>query len=84
MVFEYIVEPENKQKSLSKEEESHYAKKIVDLYKDLDDARKDILKLAKELQDEIFFKKGFTPKDSGKLDWKSRVKLCKMFMYFQT
>lgn len=84
MVFEYIVEPENKSKSLSKEEENHYAKKIVDLYKDLDDARKDIIKLAKELQDEIYFKNTFKPKDSGKIDWKSRVKLCKMFMYFQT
>ena len=55
MVFEYIVEPENKSKSLSKEEENHYAKKIVDLYKDLDDARKDIIKLAKELQRRNYF-----------------------------
>lgn len=84
MTFEYIVEPENKEKTLSESEENTYAEKITELFKQYDDARAGVLNLAKQLSNEIFFKNEFVPKEQGKTDWKSRIKLGKMFMYFQT
>lgn len=84
MAFEYIVEPNNEKNTLTKEEENKYAKKVVDLFKDLDDARKETLKFAKDLEKEVYFKNSFIPKQTGETDWKSRIKLHKMFMYFQT
>lgn len=82
--MEYIVNKDTTPHKLTKEEKLNYAKKIVDDFKDYDDARSSVLKYAKELSDEIYFKNQFSPKQSGKLDWKSKVKLCKMFMYFMT
>ena len=82
--MEYIVNTEKAPHTLTSEEKLQYAKKIVDDFKDYDDARSEVLKYAKELSDEIYFKKPFMPKQSGKMDWKSKVKLCKLFMYFMT
>lgn len=81
--MEYIVEPENKPKTLSNDDKKNYATKIVKLFDDYNTARSSVLEYARKLSDEIYFKNRYVPQ-KGKLDWKSKVKICKMFMYFMT
>lgn len=82
--MEYLVEKTKKVHKLSPEERNHYAKKIVELFDDYDTARKKVFEYARRLSDEIYFKNTFSPKKDGKTDWKSKIKMCKMFMYFMT
>ena len=82
--MEYIVETEQKSHKLTSEEKLSYAKQIADDFETYDNARKKVLEYAKRLEKEVYFKNSFIPKQEGKLDWKSKIKMCKMFMYFMT
>lgn len=81
--MEYIVEETKEEKKVGKEEKIKIADKITKLYSDYDNARKEVLEYARKLSDEIYFRHKFVP-EKGKKDWKSRIKMCKMFMYFMT
>ena len=79
--MEYLVEKTKKPHKLTTDERKDYAKKIVDLFNNYDLARQKVFEYARRLQDEIYFKNSFIPKKEGKIDWKSKVKMCKMFMW---
>ena len=82
--MEYIVEKYNKTKKLSPEEKLHIAKCIVNDFKTYNDARSNILSFASELISEIFFKKDFSKETDKNKKWKAKVKMCKLFMFYQT
>ena len=85
MSFEYIIEKDNTSKTLSKENESNLVKMITDNFKTFNDKRSVNLDKANTLIDEIFFKKSFINKSSDKnTNWKSKIKMCKVFMLYQT
>ena len=69
--MEYIVEKENKKIKLSKEEMGNIANRIVSDFRSYNESRSsNLVKASKET-------------DKSK-KWKSKVKMCKLFMYFQT
>ena len=82
--MEYIVEKENKTKKLSTEEKQVIAKRIVSDFKSYDDSRSENLTQARKLIKEIFFKSDLSNITDKNKKWKSKVKMCKLFMYFQT
>ena len=82
--MEYIVNKENRKHKLSDEEKNAIAKRIVSDFTSYNDARSENLTQAKKLIKEVFFKADLSKEtDKNKL-WKSKVKMCKLFMYFQT
>lgn len=82
--MEYVIEKETKVKKLSSEEKSHIAQRIVTDFKTYNDSRQTNLSMANELIAEIFFKKDLSKETDKNKKWKAKVKMCKLFMYFQT
>lgn len=82
--MEYIVEKYNKTKKLSPGEKLHLAKRVVNDFKSYNDARSNVLTFASELISEIFFKKAFSKETDKNKKWKAKVKMCKLFMFYQT
>ena len=82
--MEYIVEKYNKTKKLSPEEKLHLAKRVVNDFKSYNDARSNVLTFASELISEIFFKKDLSKETDKNKKWKAKVKMCKLFMFYQT
>ncbi len=82
--MEYLLEQDQKVHKLTKEERLSYAKLISEDFDTYDNARQQNLSYARRLSNEVYFKNQFVPKQEGKKDWKSKVKMCKMFMYFMT
>jgi len=82
--MEYIIEKSNKTKKLSPEDKLHIAKRIVNDFKTYNDARSNILSFAEELIAEIFFKKNLSKETDKNKKWKAKVKMCKLFMFYQT
>lgn len=81
--MEYLLKKENKPHVLSDEEKNGVASKIVEEFRTFDEGRGSQLDKANRLIDEIFFKNvAQVSKDKSKA-WKSRLKLCKIFMYYQ-
>lgn len=81
--MEYIVEKENKIKKLSDEEKYQIANRICSNFKTYDDSRQKNLLIAQKLIKEIYFKTE-TPKKDKNESWKSDIKMCKIYMFFQT
>lgn len=81
--MEYIVEKENKIKKLSDEEKYQIANRICSNFKTYDDSRQKNLIIAQKLIKEIYFKTE-TPKKDKNESWKSDIKMCKIYMFFQT
>ena len=81
--MEYIIEKSKEAKKLGKDDKAKVAKRILDLFDEYDRARLEVLSYARQLKDEIYFRNKYVPQ-KGKKDWKSRIKMCKMFMYFMT
>ena len=85
--MEYIVEKDQKEKKLSNEDKFAIAKKIVDDFENYDKSRASQLDKAQRLIDEIFFKDVAKQAKDEKLSkekaWKSTMKTCKLFMYYQ-
>ena len=84
MVFEYILEKDNSTKKLSKEEESLLIKKISSKFTTLNAERSTNLEMASKLANEIFFKNDFKSISDKNQKWKSKIKMCKTFMFYQT
>ena len=82
--MEYIVDKESKVKKLSQEEKNYIAKRIVSDFKSYDDARSENLSKARKIIKEVFFKADLSKETDKNKRWKSKVKMCKLFMYFQT
>lgn len=84
MTFEYIVEKENNQKSVSKNMEAEIVKSVVDDYKKYNDARSTNLSKSNAVIDEVFFKNKYSNITDKNERWKSKVKMCKAYMFYQT
>ena len=85
MSFEYLIEEENNIKKLSQADENEQIKKIVEDYKTFNDKRADNLQKSNNLIDEIFFKsKSINNSKDKNTNWKSKIKMCKLFMFYQT
>ena len=84
MSFEYIIEKDNSIKKLNLEEENALAKKISSRFAELNSARSGNLEMASNLANEIFFKNDFKSVSDKNQKWKSKIKMCKTFMFYQT
>ena len=82
--MEYIVDKDSKIKKLSQEEKNYIAKRIVADFKSYDDSRTENITKSKQLIKEIFFKADLSKETDKNKKWKSKVKMCKLFMYFHT
>ncbi|MBR1775949.1 hypothetical protein IJ750_02605 [bacterium] len=82
--MEYIIDKENTPKKLSAENKSQIAKRIVSDFKSYNDSRQSNLSMANELIKEVFFKKDLSKETDKNKKWKAKVKMCKLFMYYQT
>lgn len=84
MTFEYITNPDMEPKRLNKEEEEGLVKRIANKFTEWNSARVKHLEMAQNLSDEIFFKNEYIPSGDKTQRWKSKIKMCKTFMFYQT
>lgn len=84
MVFEYIIEKDNSTKKLSEEQKFTLVKKISSKFAQLNTERSSNLEMASNLANEIFFKNDFKSISDKNQKWKSKIKMCKTFMFYQT
>lgn len=85
MSFEYIIEKDNTVKKLSQSDENTLVRNITDDFKTFNDKRSVNLQKSNALIDEIFFKAKYGKNSSDKNEnWKSKIKMCKVFMFYQT
>ena len=84
MVFEYIIEKDNSTKKLSEEQKSALVKKISSNFVKLNTERSANLEMASNLANEIFFQNDFKSISDKNQKWKSKIKMCKTFMFYQT
>ena len=83
MSFEYIIEADSKVKTLSQEQEADLVKSIVSDYTKYEENRSSHLKNSNAVIDEVFFKKTYGGSDKTER-WKSKIKMCKCYMFYQT
>lgn len=84
MSFEYITEQDSDVKNLSKTQEAELVKAIVKNYTAYDDNRAINLSKSNSVIDEVFFKKNFDSVSDKNERWKSKIKMCKCYMFYQT
>ena len=84
MTFEYIVNKDDEVKKLQKEDEGKVIKSIVSKFTGWNAERTKNLEMAQNLSDEIFFKNEYIPSGDKTQRWKSKIKMCKTFMFYQT
>lgn len=83
MTFE-VTEEKLNDKFNDKQKQSEIVEKVVSDYTRYDDARTTNLTQSNSLIDEIFFKKTMTNSTDKNENWKSKVRMCKCFMFYQT
>ena len=84
MTFEYIISTDLETKKLTQEEEESLVKKISSKFTEWNSERAKNLEMAQNLSNEIFFKNEYIPSGSKTERWKSKIKMCKTFMFYQT
>lgn len=84
MSFEYIINQEESVKKLTKEQEEQLIKKISSKFTSLNQERSTNLEMASKLANEIFFKNDFKSLTDKNQKWKTKIKMCKTFMFYQT
>ena len=84
MSFDYIIEKEHAVQLLTKEQEESLVKKISSDFVSLNSERSVNLEMASKLANEIFFKNDFKSISDKNKKWKTKVKMCKTFMFYQT
>ena len=84
MTFEYVVNSDVEMKKLNKEEEESLVKKIPSKFVEWNSERSANLEMAQKLSEEIFFKNEYIPAGDKTQRWKSKIKMCKTFMFYQT
>ena len=83
MTFE-VTEEKLNDKFNDKQKQSEIVEKVVSDYTRYDEARTTNLSQSNSLIDEIFFKKTMTDSTDKNENWKSKVRMCKCFMFYQT
>lgn len=83
MTFEYIIDKQTKK--LSKDQTDYVIKTVVSDYKEYDRLRTKNLSMADELSKKIFFNDRVKmPDKTSKYEkWKTKVQMCKVFMFYQ-
>jgi len=83
MTFEYIIDKQTKK--LSKDQTDYVIKTVVSDYKEYDRLRTKNLSMADELSKKIFFNDRVKlPDKTNKYEkWKTKVQMCKVFMFYQ-
>lgn len=84
MSFDYIIEKSDEVKSLSKADKENLVKNISSKFAELNSERSGNLKMASDLTNEIFFKNDFKSITDKTKRWKTKVKMCKTYMFYQT
>ena len=84
MTFEFILEKDNSNQTLSKAQEEQLVKNISSSFVNLNSQRSSNLEKASKLANEIFFKNDFKSLTDKTKKWKAKVKMCKTFMFYQT
>lgn len=84
MSFEYILEKDNSTKTLNQEQEGQLVKAVSSRFAELNRERSANLEMASNLANEIFFKNDYKPSGDKTQRWKSKIKMCKTFMFYQT
>ena len=84
MTFEYIIEKDNSRVELTKEQSANLVKQISSDFAELNSKRAANLQMASDLANEIFFKNDFKSISDKTKRWKSKVKMCKTYMFYQT
>lgn len=81
--MEYIRKKDQKPQKLSDGLKLEVAKKIIDSFETFDKAREPQLEKANNIIKELFFENVAKPNKDKSKAWKSNIKTCKLFMYFQ-
>jgi len=84
MSFEYIIDKTTKK--LSKEDIDYITKNVVNDFEIFNENRRQNLNMAEQLTDEIFFKKAYklaTSKKDKYECWKTKVNMCKTYMFYE-
>lgn len=81
--MDFIIEKEQKEHKLGDEEKRSIVNKIVSDFESYDRARSEQLEKAKKVSNEIFFRNTVKEEKNKNKNWKSRVKMFKIFMYSQ-
>ena len=84
MTFEYVINSDSEQKNLNKEDEENLVKAISNRFVEWNSERAKNLEMAQNLSNEIFFKNEYIPTGDKTQKWKSKIKMCKTFMFYQT
>lgn len=84
MTYEFIIEKDNSVKKLSGELERNLIQKISTEFAELNSKRSKNLNMANDLANEIFFKNDYKSVSDKNEKWKSKIKMCKTFMFYQT
>ena len=84
MTFEYVINSDLEQKKLNKEDEENLVKSISNKFVEWNSERAKNLEMAQNLSNEIFFKNEYIPSGDKTQKWKSKIKMCKTFMFYQT
>ncbi len=84
MSYEFIYEKAGVEKKLNAGMQSKLVEHIVGCYTDWQEARLPLMRKSETLIKEIFFKRDFTSGGSSGKNWKAKVKICKIFMLYQT
>ncbi len=84
MSFEYITEDGSKTVNINKSTENAIAKSIVKDYTAYNDGRVSSLNKANAVIDEVFFKNKYNNVKDKNERWKSKIKMCKCYMFYQT
>jgi len=83
MTFENIINKDLEPKKTESMTEA-IVKTISDKFVEWNRERSANLEMAQKLSDEIFFKNEFIPSGDKTQKWKSKIKMCKTFMFYQT
>ncbi len=84
MTFSYIIEKDDSEVKLNKEQAQKLVKSISSDFSTLNSERASNLKMASDLANEIFFKNDFKTVADKTQRWKAKVKMCKTYMFYQT
>ena len=82
--MDYTVEKLNKNFKLTEDLKSSIVKIVCNNFKTYNDARASNLIFAREIINEVFLKSTKFIKSDKKDDWRSNIKMCKHYMFFQT
>ena len=84
MTFEYIINSDLEVEKLNREDEENLVKTISNKFTEWNSERISNLEMAQNLSNEIFFKNEYIPSGDKTQRWKSKIKMCKTFMFYQT